>query len=47
MATITVNVSDDTATGFKSLVYQTYGKKKGVLGKALDEAMQEWSRKSF
>ena len=45
MATITVNVSDEIAHTFRSNVYGLYGKKKGVLGQALNEAMQDWSNK--
>lgn len=45
MATITVNVSDETADLFRVRVSQTYGEKKGALGKALDEAMIDWAVK--
>ena len=45
MATITVNVTDAVAKGFRTRVYQLYGPKKGTLGKALTEAMTEWSQK--
>lgn len=48
MATLTVNVRDDTARTFRRRVYQAYGKKKGVLGKAIGEAMQDWvSKKEY
>jgi len=45
MATITVNVNDDTAAGFRAVAHQLYGQRKGALGKALDEAMSDWSKK--
>ena len=45
MATITVNVSDETADIFRARVCQTYGEKKGALGKALGEAMIDWAVK--
>lgn len=45
MATITVNVSDETADIFRHGVFGAYGKSKGVLGKAMTEAMQDWVAK--
>lgn len=45
MGTITINVNNIIEQYFRKRVYQLYGKKKGMLGKALTEAMQEWSRK--
>lgn len=45
MATITVNVENETADVFRKRAYELYGKKKGVLGRAVNEAMTEWSRK--
>ncbi len=47
MGTITVNVNSETEKNFRTKVQQFYGRKKGTLGKALSEAMQEWvSRKT-
>jgi len=46
MATITVNVSDETADLFRNSVFGAYGKSKGVLGKALTEAMHDWAAKN-
>jgi len=46
MGTITVNVSDDVEHDFREKVIQLYGKKKGTLGNALEEAMKEWSKKN-
>ena len=45
MATLTVNVRDETERDFRRRAYQAYGRKKGVLGKALTEAMRDWVAK--
>ncbi len=45
MGTITINIADNVEKSFRSKVYQLYGRKKGTLGKAVAEAIQEWSRK--
>ncbi len=45
MATITINIQDTLEKSFRNRVCQVYGKEKGMLGKALSEAMQEWVRK--
>ena len=45
MGTITANINDNVEEIFRKRVYQIYGKGKGTLGKALAEAMLEWSRK--
>jgi len=42
MGTITVNVKDDVEKDFRKLVRSVHGAKKGDLGKALTEAMQQW-----
>ncbi len=42
MGTITVNVRDDVEKEFRKLVHSLHGSRKGELGKALTEAMQEW-----
>ncbi|MCL5089995.1 MAG: hypothetical protein M1382_02375 [Candidatus Marsarchaeota archaeon] len=42
--TMTVNVKEDIASEFRKQASIKYGKKKGYLGKALTEAMQEWSK---
>ncbi len=47
MGTITINVKDDVEQMFRGRVYQLYGKKKGTLGKALTEAIFEWSNKKL
>ncbi len=46
MATITVNVQDDVEKLFRDRVQQRYGKGKGILGRALSEALKEWAVKS-
>lgn len=43
MGTITVNVSDETEQIFRETVQEKLGREKGVLGKALDEAMKQWT----
>lgn len=45
MATITINVNSEVENIFREKVYQIYGKRKGVLGQALSEAMLDWSQK--
>ncbi len=42
--TITVNVRADVEEKFRKIARATMGKKKGHLGKALTEAMEEWSK---
>jgi len=42
MGTITINVNDDIEKMFRDTVCETYGKKKGSLGKAITEAMRKW-----
>jgi hypothetical protein len=44
--TMTVNVEKDIASEFRKQAGLKYGKKKGYLGKAITEAMKEWSKKS-
>ncbi len=43
MGTITVNVTDETETLFRETVEEKLGTQKGVLGKALEEAMKKWA----
>lgn len=45
MAIITISIQDDIEEKFRMQVYQLYGKKKGSIGKAVTEAIQEWSKK--
>jgi hypothetical protein len=45
MGTITANIEDTTEELFRKRVYNLYGKRKGNIGKALNEAMLEWIRK--
>ncbi len=42
--TMTVNVKEEVASEFRKQATIKYGKKKGYLGKALTEAMREWSK---
>ena len=43
MGTITVNVTHETEVLFRDTVQEKLGREKGVLGKALDEAMKKWA----
>ena len=45
MGTITININDETERLFRERVNQIYGKRKGVLGKAIAEAVMDWGRK--
>ena len=45
MGTITVSVEDPVEESFRKTVTETIGKSKGSLGKAITEAMQDWSEK--
>ena len=42
--TITVNVKEEIAEEFRKQASLKYGKKKGYLGKAVTEALKEWSK---
>ena len=44
MATITINIDDDTAKRFREAVSDTYGTGKGQLGRAAGEALDSWAR---
>ncbi len=44
MATITVNIRDEVNEEFRKTVEERLGRGKGVLGKAIEEAMQKWSK---
>ena len=42
MATITISVNDDVEKEFRETVKKRLGQGKGVLGKAVEEALQKW-----
>ncbi len=42
MTIVTMSIKDEVNSRFKEYVYKKYGKEKGVLGKALTEAMTRW-----
>lgn len=44
MATITVNIKDEVNEEFRKTVEERLGRGKGVLGKAMEDAMQKWAR---
>ena len=41
---ITVSIRADVEERFRKIAAATHGKKKGYLGRALTEAMEEWAR---
>ncbi|MDE1873609.1 MAG: hypothetical protein KGI04_00615 [Candidatus Micrarchaeota archaeon] len=43
--TITVNVEENVESEFRRIAGRRYGRRKGYLGKAVTEAMKEWSDK--
>ena len=43
MATITVNIKDEVNEEFRKTVEEKLGRGKGVLGKAIEDAMQKWA----
>jgi len=45
MGTITVNIRDEVENRFRNLAGVVYGKRKGHLGKAIDEALLYWMKK--
>lgn len=44
--TITVNIREDAEKKLRQLAEVKYGKRKGYLGKALSEAVDEWAEKT-
>ncbi len=42
MGTVTISLEDSTEDSFRNYVYKEYGKSKGVLGKAINEALKKW-----
>lgn len=42
MATITISIKDEVGKEFRETVKKTLGEGKGVLGKAVEEALQKW-----
>ncbi|MBS3113487.1 hypothetical protein J4448_00135 [Candidatus Woesearchaeota archaeon] len=42
MATITISVKDEVDKEFRETVRKRLGQGKGVLGKAVEEAMESW-----
>ncbi len=43
MGTITVNIDDETEKRFRERVAKEYGSGKGKLGKAIGEALEDWT----
>jgi hypothetical protein len=42
MATITLNVNNEINTEFRDIVKSKYGEGKGIIGKAIEEALLKW-----
>lgn len=42
MATITISIKDDVEKEFRNVVKRRLGEGKGVLGKAVEDALQKW-----
>ncbi|MBS3108036.1 hypothetical protein J4468_03920 [Candidatus Woesearchaeota archaeon] len=42
MGTITINVEDNVEADFRKMVESEYGTGKGILGKAVAEALKKW-----
>ena len=42
MATITLNVNDEINKEFRNIVKLKFGEGKGILGKAIEQAIKEW-----
>ena len=45
MTTITINVKDNVAKEFRETVKEKLGQGKGMLGKAIEEAIKKWVEK--
>ena len=43
METITININEETANKFRGAVKENLGLKKGMLSKAISEALQKWT----
>lgn len=44
MATMTINLQENTIQKFRNTVKKEYGEGKGKLGKAVEEALEHWIR---
>lgn len=42
MGTVTITIDDNTEDRFRSYVFKERGRSKGVLGKAVNEALSKW-----
>ncbi len=42
MGTVTINIDSAIESRFRDYVYKEYGKSKGVLGKAVSQAIEKW-----
>lgn len=45
MGTVTINIENEVENDFRRYVYKNYGKSKGVLGKAVTNAIKTWLNK--
>ena len=44
MATITINIDNDTNRAFREAVARKLGRGKGILGRAVEEALMRWAK---
>lgn len=44
-ATVFANLNDDLVQQFRSVIFKTYGLRKGDLSRALEEALSDYVRK--
>jgi hypothetical protein len=44
MATVTINIDDEIEEQFRKNVQMKYGKRKGALGTAVAEALEQWNK---
>jgi len=42
MATITINIQNEVSEKFREIVKKERGEGKGIIGKAIEEAIQNW-----
>ena len=45
MGTITINIQDEVEDRFRNIAAVMYGKRKGYLGKAINDALECWIKK--
>jgi len=46
MGKMNISIDDDLEKDFRNAIATKFGLKKGVINKAIDEAIREWSEKN-